>query len=69
MKKCPSSIQCWDSNQQPSEQESPPITIRPGLPPVRSLFAEFPSSKYLNSFFLHFWIRETAVIVQPFPSY
>ena len=31
--KCPSSIQCWDSNPQPSEHESPPITTRPGLPP------------------------------------
>ena len=25
------SIQCWDSNPQPSEHESPPITTRPGL--------------------------------------
>ena len=24
--KCPSIIQCWDSNPQPSEHESPPIT-------------------------------------------
>ena len=30
--KCPSSIQCLDSNPQPSEHESPPITTRPGLP-------------------------------------
>ena len=29
--KCPSIIQCWDSNPQPSEHESPPITTRPGL--------------------------------------
>ena len=27
--KCPSSIQCWDSNPQPLEHESPPITTRP----------------------------------------
>ena len=27
------SIQCQDSNSQPSEHESPPITTRPGLPP------------------------------------
>ena len=33
MKKCPSSIQGWDSNPWPSEHESPPITTRPGLPP------------------------------------
>ena len=29
---CPSSILWWDSNPQPSEHETPPITIRPGLP-------------------------------------
>ena len=27
--KCPSSIRCWDSNWQPLEHESPPITTRP----------------------------------------
>ena len=32
--KCPSSICCWNSNQQPSGHESPPITTRPGLPPL-----------------------------------
>ena len=31
--KCPFSIRCQDSNSQPLEHESPPITIRPGLPP------------------------------------
>ena len=31
--KCPSSIQCWDSNPRPLEHESPPITNKPGLPP------------------------------------
>ena len=25
-------IWCWDSNSQPSEQKSPPITINPELP-------------------------------------
>ena len=30
-----SSIQCWNSNLRPSEQESPPITTRPGFPPKR----------------------------------
>ena len=34
VKKCPSSIQCRDSNSRPLEQESPPITTRPGLPPA-----------------------------------
>ena len=28
---CPSSILCRDSNPQPFERESPPITTRPGL--------------------------------------
>ena len=35
--KCPSSIWCWDSNPQPSEHESLPITTRPGLPPLQLL--------------------------------
>ena len=30
--KNPSSIQGWDSNSQPSDDESPPLTTRPGLP-------------------------------------
>ena len=29
VKKCPSSIWCWDSNSQPSDYESPPLTTRP----------------------------------------
>ena len=28
--KCPSSIWGWDSNPQPLEHESPPVTARPG---------------------------------------
>ena len=28
---CPSNIRCRDSNPQPLEHESPPITTRPGL--------------------------------------
>ena len=31
--KRPSSILCRDSNSQPSDYESPPLTTRPGLPP------------------------------------
>ena len=30
--KCPSSIQCRDSNSQPTDYQSPPLTTRPGLP-------------------------------------
>ena len=33
VKKYPSSLRCQDSNPQPSDHESPPITTRPGLPP------------------------------------
>ena len=38
-KKCPSSIGHGYSNTQPSEYEYPPITTRPGLPPLGSIFA------------------------------
>ena len=31
VKKCPSSIQWWDLNPRPLEQEFPPVTTRPGL--------------------------------------
>ena len=34
VKKFPSSIWCWASNPQPLEHECPPITARPGLPPL-----------------------------------
>ena len=34
VKKCPSSIRRWDSNPQPFEHDSSPITTRPGLPPL-----------------------------------
>ena len=37
-KKCvnvhPVYLHCWDKNPQPSDHESPPITTRPGLPPL-----------------------------------
>ena len=35
--KCPSSMWHWDSNPQPLEIESPPITTRPGLPPKQHI--------------------------------
>ena len=38
VKKCPSSIWRWDSNSQPSDYQSPPLTTRPGLPPFFILF-------------------------------
>ena len=34
VKKCTSSIQCQDSNSQPLEHKSPPITTRPGPRPL-----------------------------------
>ena len=40
--KCPSSIWHWDSNSQPSDYESPPLTTRPKLPPkIRYLCLEY----------------------------
>ena len=33
VKKCPSSIQCMDSNRRPLDRKSPPFTTRSGLPP------------------------------------
>ena len=41
VKKCPSSIQYQDSNPQPLEHESPPVTTRPGLPPKPLVGPEF----------------------------
>ena len=34
VKKSPSSIWHWYSNPRPSKRESPPITTKPGLPPI-----------------------------------
>ena len=41
VKKCPSSIQRRDSNFQPSDYESPPLTTGPGLPPILMLLRLF----------------------------
>ena len=37
MRKCPTSIRCWDLNPRPSEHESPPITTRSVLPPIGAM--------------------------------
>ena len=37
VKKCPTNIQRRNSNSQPSDYESPPLTTRPGLPPIDCL--------------------------------
>ena len=39
VKKCPSSIRRQDSNSQPSDYQSPPLTTRPGLPLLVTLLA------------------------------
>ena len=38
VRKCPSSIRCWDSNPRPLEHESLRVTTRPGLLPSTSFF-------------------------------
>ena len=38
---CPSSIRCRDSNTRPLDCESPPITTRPGLPPIPRWIHQF----------------------------
>ena len=40
VKKCPSNIQCQDTNSQHLEHESPPITTRPGLLPNVHFYCE-----------------------------
>ena len=35
--KSPSYIRCWNSNPEPSDCESHPITTRPGLPPISTI--------------------------------
>ena len=42
--KCPTRIRCWDSNPQPSQHESPPITTRGGLLSPPSTLYELPAS-------------------------
>ena len=51
MKKYPSSIQSWDSNPQPLEYESPPITTRQGL---LSFIGYFLNGPIPASFSVHF---------------
>ena len=50
---CPSSIWCWDSNSRSLEHESPPITTRPGLPP---LFPTFTTLKCIWSTYRYYSI-------------
>ena len=48
---CPSSIQHWDSNSQPSDYESPPLTTRPGRLPIVSIFK--------NHFYIYLFLSNT----------
>ena len=43
---CPSSIWHQDSNSQPSDCESPPLTTRPGLPPMSEMFSVLHGKAY-----------------------
>ena len=82
--KCPSSIQCWDSNQQPLKHELSPVTTRPGLPPTElfSLNAlySFRKSSYqlvarMDNHFLYlsstpfYWLKiGSPMLIDPYPS-
>ena len=46
--KCPSSIQCRDSNSRPLQHESHPIITRPGLPPLETLILDQYSQPLYN---------------------
>ena len=48
VKKCPSSIRHRDSNPRPLERESPPITTRPGLPPLDLFFLTILINDFLD---------------------
>ena len=62
--KCPSSIQYWDSNTWPSVHECPPITTRPGLPPINSLcFHCNLRCKKLKYFICIAWDNQIKIIV------
>ena len=59
VKKSPSSIWHWDSNPRPSERESPPITTRPGLPPLNVwIFV-------LIVLYNKFWVHQFSTWVDP----
>ena len=68
VKKCPSSIRCWDSNSPPLEHKSHPITTRPGLSIPLTLFLflyfflfdlSFSLSHLLN---ISFWFFDTLIL-------
>ena len=54
VKKCPSSIRHRDSNQQPPDYESPPLTTRPGLPPFAENVCQENIFSHVPTF--NFWL-------------
>ena len=54
VRKCPSSIWCQDLNSRPSDYESPPLTTRPGLPPIslKCCIQRMPPMCYTDIMFL-----------------
>ena len=72
VKKCPSSIRCWDSNSRPLEHESPPITTRPGLPPHNRIISSWSlpgiTNFYADSFSLHFFFYLLLLQMQIFQT-
>ena len=54
VKKSPSSIQCWDSNPGPLENESPTITTIQGPGPIK----EISRVKWFYAIFQAFWLVE-----------
>ena len=58
VKICPSSILCQDSNSQPLERESPPMTTRPGLPPLFNKVWKVLNTEWqIKGNFLQLWVR------------
>ena len=66
---CPSSVRCWDSNPQPLEHESPPITTGPGLVGkyrwYQLIWSQITLLNWLGSHSLTSWpeIRSTCFLV------
>ena len=53
MRKCPSSIRCQDSNSQPPDYKSPPLTTRPGLTPDIGFFMTRQNNIFKTTSLMH----------------
>ena len=60
VKKCQSSLQCWDLNPHPSQSESPPVTTRPSY--ICLLHATDKLSKLFNSAKLFGWFSNNFIL-------